>query len=136
MNVLIDNNQQCQSSPEVAHVQAYRRPLSHTDGVKKWAPVAPLPWPASHIGLSTVAIGDDVLIVSGKDGKETTSRIAAYDVVTDTWRELRSLDWGQPDFLAYVSQGYLNALKFKWHPTNSTLDDDYKSIWKRRNNGE
>ncbi|CAH0376270.1 unnamed protein product [Pelagomonas calceolata] len=136
VNVLVDNNQQCQSSPEVAHVQAYRRPLSHTDGVKKWAPVAPLPWPASHIGLSTVSVGDDVLIVSGKDGKETTSRIAAYDVVTDTWRELRSLDWGQPDFLAYVSQGYLNALKFKWHPTNSTLDDDYKSIWKRRNNGE
>jgi hypothetical protein len=66
--------------------------------------------------LATLTVGDDVLVVSGKDGKRTTKRIAAYDVISDAWRELRPLDWGQPDFLAYVSNDYLYALKFKWHP--------------------
>jgi len=64
-----------------------------------------MPWPASHVGLSTVAVGDDVLVVSGKDGKEATARVAAYDAVADRWRELRRMDWGQPDFLAYVERG-------------------------------
>jgi len=120
VNVLVDNNVQCQASPEVAHAQVYRRPLAQTPleagEARGWAPVAPLPWPASHIGLATLTVGDDVLVVSGKDGKRTTKRIAAYDVISDAWRELRPLDWGQPDFLAYVSNDYLYALKFKWHP--------------------
>ena len=82
VNLLVDNNAQCQSSPEVAHAQSWRRPLSttvrHKGESRSWAPAAPLPWPASHVGLSTVAHGDDVLIVSGKDGKTTTNRVAAY----------------------------------------------------------
>ena len=100
VNILADNNLQCQSSPEVAHSETLVRARGG-----RWSLAAPMPWPASHVGLSTVAVGDDVLVVSGKDGKEATARVAAYDAVADRWRELRRMDWGQPDFLAYVERG-------------------------------
>ncbi|KAJ1460424.1 hypothetical protein M885DRAFT_8438 [Pelagophyceae sp. CCMP2097] len=73
VNVLTDNNAQCQDSPEVAHTLSMRRKLGDLGDVD-WRIIAPLPWPASHVGLSTVAHGDNVLVVSGKDGKGATPR--------------------------------------------------------------
>jgi len=124
VNGLGDNNRGCQGAPEVAHAQAWRRPLANA-GI--WAPVAPLPWPTSHVGLATVAVGGDALIVSGKAGRAPTPRVAAYDAFRDVWRELRPLPWGQPDFLAYAAGGHLHVVKFRWRPTNTTLGADYAS---------
>ena len=97
---------------------------------------APMPWPASHIGLSSVLTDDlsQAVVVSGKIGKEVTNRIGLYDIKGDTWTELvPKVPFGQPDFLAWFDapkNEFLNVLKFRWHPTNSTLNDDYKSITK------
>lgn len=125
VNVLYDNNQQCQGSPEVARTSTFRY-----DG-SRWVAAAPMPWPASHVGLSTTAVGDDVFVVSGKLGKVTTNRVALYDAHADEWRELRPVPGkGQPDYLVWVdpSKRFLNALKFRWHPTNTVLNADGASI--------
>lgn len=125
VNVLVDNNKQCQNSPEVARTATFR-----FDG-HRWEMAAPMPWPASHIGLSTAAFGDDVVVVSGKEGKVTTNRVALYDAHSDEWTELRPVPGkGQPDFLVYFdpSGTYLHAVKFRWHPTNTELNRDRKSI--------
>jgi len=148
VNVLTDNNKQCQDSPEVAHVESFRRGLGggggegrKREGGTAWTMAAPLPWPASHIGLSTVATDDErqALVISGKEGKNTTKRIAKYDFARDEWSELApAVPIGQPDYLAWFdlpANEYLHVLKFRWHPTNSTLNDDAKSITKRTNNG-
>ena len=135
VNDLRDNNLQCQDSPEVAHVESFRRQVPASKEAR-WAMTAPLPWPASHIGLSTVATDDEsqVLVISGKEGKNVTKRIARYDVSHDTWLEIfPSVPFGQPDYLAWFelpSNDVVHILKFRWHPTNSTLNDDYKSITK------
>lgn len=129
VNVLVDNNKQCQDSPEVARTTAWRRKLGN-ERKEAWEMVAPLPWPASHIGLSTASFGDNVVVVSGKLGKVATRRVALYDVVEDRWKELQETPFGQPDFLVWfdTSGKHLHALKFKWHPTNTTLNDDLKSV--------
>ncbi|KAJ8613504.1 hypothetical protein CTAYLR_002179 [Chrysophaeum taylorii] len=133
VNRLVDNNLQCQDSPEVARPAVLRRPLSKSH--QPWELAAPMPWPASHVGLSTVAVPEtsEVVVVSGKEGKNTTDRVAVYDAVLDEWRELRRIPFGQPDYLVWLDPGgdYLNALKFRWHPTNTTLRDDYASLSKR-----
>jgi len=94
--------------------------------------IAPMPWPASHIGLSTVATDDEsqILVVSGKEGKVVTQKIALYDLDTDHWHVIGSLPLGQPDYLVWFQHDYLHALKFRWHPSNSTLNADLRTITK------
>lgn len=64
-----------------------------------WTAVSSLPFPRSHFEPGTFLFGDRIFIVGGRDDQSRTlsemelADITAYDIATDTWREVGMLPY-------------------------------------------
>ena len=64
-----------------------------------WTAVSSLPFPRSHFEPGTFLFGDRIFIVGGRDDQSRTlsemerADITAYDIATDTWREVGVLPY-------------------------------------------
>lgn len=94
---------QIKSNEETGNLADVHRYDPTTDS---WTQMADLPIPLGHNMASTFAVGDQILVIGGvTQAAERLDTVFAYDIPSNTWRELESLPGPRQSPLAAFANG-------------------------------